>query len=130
MQLTKASVFYFLMVFGTGFCLGPIRIMWLVPMVGTRVAELIEMPFMLVAIFFGARFINRRLPAEAAKKLAVGFGALALTLAAEAGLAGSLRGMSIKQAFFNRDPVSGSAYYLTLLLFALMPWVLARKNWV
>ena len=130
MQLTKASVFYFLMVFGTGFCLGPIRILWLVPMVGTRVAELMEMPFMIIAIFFSARFINRRLPPEAAKQLAVGFGALAITLAAEASLAVSLRGMSIKQAFFDRDPVSGSAYYLTLLLFALMPWFLTKKNWV
>ena len=130
MQLTKASVFYFLMVFGTGFCLGLIRILWLVPMVGTRVAELMEMPFMLVAIFFSARFINRRLPPEAGKKLAVGFGALAILLTAEASLAVSLRGMSIKQAFFDRDPVSGSAYYLTLLLFALMPWFLAKKNWV
>ena len=88
------------------------------------------MPFMLVASLFSARFINRRLPLEAAKKLAVGFGALAITLAAEASLAVSLRGMSIKQAFFDRDPVSGSAYYLTLLLFALMPWFLTKKNWV
>ncbi len=118
------------MVFGAGFCLGPIRIMWLVPIVGTRFAELIEMPFMLVAIFFSARFINQRLPPEAAKKLAVGFGALALMLTAEASLAVSLRGISIKEAFFDRDPVSGSAYYLTLLLFALMPWFLAKKNCV
>lgn len=128
MQLTKAAVIYFLLVFGAGFCLGPIRVLWLVPKVGTRVAELMEMPLMLTAIYFSARFINRRLPSEAGKKLAVGFGALALALTAEASLAGSLRGMSIMEAFFDRDPVSGSAYYLTMLLFGLMPWILARNK--
>ena len=126
MQLTKAAVVYFLFVFGAGFCLGPIRIFWLVPKVGTRIAELIEMPFMLTAIFFSARFINGRLPLGGAKKLAVGFGALAITLIAEGSLAGVLRGISVKEAFFDRDPVSGSAYYLMLLVFALMPWILAK----
>jgi hypothetical protein len=37
-------------VFGTGFVLGPIRVLWAVPRLGERVAELMEAPLMLVAI--------------------------------------------------------------------------------
>jgi hypothetical protein len=37
-------------VFGAGFVLGTIRTLWLVPRVGTRIAELLESPIMLVVI--------------------------------------------------------------------------------
>ena len=37
------GVFYFGLVFGTGFVLGPVRVLWLAPRVGERWAELIEL---------------------------------------------------------------------------------------
>ena len=40
MRIVKAGVLYFAIVFGAGFALGPIRILWAVPRYGTRVAEL------------------------------------------------------------------------------------------
>ena len=40
MQIVKAGVLYFALVFGVGFLLGPIRILWAVPHFGTRMAEL------------------------------------------------------------------------------------------
>ncbi len=48
MQIFKAGVLYFTIVFD--FVLGPIRVLWLVPRFGTRMAELMEMPIMLVVI--------------------------------------------------------------------------------
>ena len=63
MQVLKASALYFVLVFGAGFVLGPIRILWLVPRVGERTAELIEAPIMLVVIVLAARWIARRLAA-------------------------------------------------------------------
>ena len=33
MKSLKASLLYFVLVFGTGFILGPIRIIWLIPQV-------------------------------------------------------------------------------------------------
>jgi hypothetical protein len=42
MKILKAAVAYFAIVFGAGFVLGPIRILLVVPLVGERVAELLE----------------------------------------------------------------------------------------
>ena len=123
----KAALTYFLMVFGTGFLLGPIRIFWLVPKVGIRAAELMELPIMMGMIVFSASFINRRFPGSKREKLWSGLLALGCMVGAELGVAVLLQGRSVWEAFFNRDPVSGTAYYFSLLLFGLMPWILARR---
>ncbi len=47
MQVVKAGVLYFALVFAVGFVLGTIRTLWIVPRFGTRMAELMEMPIML-----------------------------------------------------------------------------------
>lgn len=44
MQIFKSGVAYFGLVFGAGFLLGCIRVPFLVPRLGARVAELLEMP--------------------------------------------------------------------------------------
>ena len=123
----KAAVTYFLMVFGTGFLLGPIRIFWLVPKVGIRAAELMELPIMMGMIVFSASFINRRFPGSKRETLLSGLLALGISLGAEVGVAVLLQDRSVWDAFFNRDPVSGTAYYLSLLLFGLMPWILVKR---
>ena len=56
----KAGMTYFALVFGAGFVLGSIRVPFLVPRLGERAAELIEMPFMFVVILVSARFITNR----------------------------------------------------------------------
>jgi hypothetical protein len=48
MPIVKAGVLYFALVFGTGFLLGTVRTLWIVPLVGTR-TELMETPIMLVS---------------------------------------------------------------------------------
>ena len=55
MQILKAGVIYFAFVFGAGFVLGAIRTLWVVPRVGTRLAELMEAPIMLVVTIIAAR---------------------------------------------------------------------------
>ncbi len=40
MQILKASMLYFGVVFGAGFVLGPIRVLWVVPRLGLKLAEL------------------------------------------------------------------------------------------
>lgn len=57
MRILKASVLYFALVFGAGFVLGAIRTLWVVPRVGTRKGELMEMPIMLVVTIVAARWI-------------------------------------------------------------------------
>ena len=83
------GVLYFILVFGAGFILGPIRVLWLVPRLGERWAELVELPVMVVVIVLAARFVVRRLavPPTPRARLLMGALGLALTLAAECALA-------------------------------------------
>ena len=59
MKILKAGVIYSLMVFAVGFVPGTIPTLWLVPRVGVRTAELLEMPMMLLVTIFAAAWIIR-----------------------------------------------------------------------
>src|SRR5215217_3844120 len=129
MQILKAGVLYFMLVFGAGFVLGPIRILYLVPRLGTRRAELMEMPMMLAVVMFAARWVVRwlTLPPTPSKRLGVGCVALGLLLVAESTLVLWLRGLTIDEYFTNRDPVAGTVYLVMLGIFAIMPLLVARR---
>lgn len=129
MRILKAGVLYFLLVFGAGFVLGSIRVLWVVPQLRTRNAELLEMPIMLIVIVLAARWVLRRfaLPLAASTRLGMGFVALALLLLAELTLVLWLRGMSIREYLVTRDPVSGTAYLISLGILVVMPLFVARK---
>ena len=60
-RILQAGVLYFVLVFGTGFVLGAVRTIWIVPRVGARTAELVEMPIMLAASIVAARWTILRL---------------------------------------------------------------------
>lgn len=130
MNVLKAAVVYFAIVFGAGFVLGTVRTLFVLPLVGSRTAELLEMPLMLTVIVLGARWINRHLTAAATSsiQISVGLFALALVLLAEIAVGVGLRGQSPVESLLNRDPVSGTIYYVMLGVFALMPWLLARRQ--
>src|ERR1035438_4430789 len=123
MRNFKPALLYFALVMGTGFVFGMIRVPFLAPRLGERYAELLEMPFMFVAIVLAARHVVRRfaLPVSLPVRLKVGFAALAMSVLAELLLATVLQGRSLAQFIASRDPVSGSVYLAMLLLFALMP---------
>jgi hypothetical protein len=129
MQILKAGVLYFALVFGAGFVLGAVRTLWVVPRVGARKGELIEMPIMLVVTIVAARWIvlHFAISSEALVRLGVGGIGFALLLAAEFGLVVWLRGLSVREYLATRDPVSGTVYYLMLVVFAIMPIFVARR---
>jgi hypothetical protein len=129
MQILKAGVLYFALVFGAGFVLGPIRILGVVPRFGTRMAELMETPVMFVVTIVAARWIVRRLavPSTPFKRLGMGGVALGLLLVAEFTLVLWLRGLSLSEYLASRDPVSGTVYYVLLGVFAIMPLLVARR---
>ena len=130
MRTFKPAVLYFAIVLGTGFVLGSIRVPFLVPRFGERYAELLEMPIMFVVVVKAARHVVRRfnLPSNLSVRLKVGFAALAMSVLAELLLAAALQSVSVAQYIASRDPVSGSVYLGVLLLFALMPSILARAQ--
>jgi type IV secretory pathway TrbD component len=129
MQIVKAGALYFALVFGAGFVLGPIRILWVVPRFGTRLAELIEMPIMLAIVIIAARWVVLRfaVPSTLSSRFGMGCIALLLLLVAEFGLVLWLRGLSIKEYFAGMDPVSGTAFLVMQGVFAIMPLSVARR---
>ena len=98
------------------------------PRLGVRTAELIEMPFMFVAIFFAARYVVRRFALKSSERLDAGLIALALLVAAELTLATVVQDQSLAAYIASRDPISGSVYLLMLGVFALMPKLLSRQR--
>ena len=123
-----AGALYFLLVFATGFALGTIRVLWLEPRLGVMVAELLEMPFMLVAIILAARWVVARFAVPLNRRIPMGLVALGLLIVAEATLVLGLRGLTLADYLATRDPVSGSVYLAMLVVFTLMPaWVSRRR---
>lgn len=129
MAILKAGVLYFAVVFGAGFVLGTIRTLWVAPRVGTRNAELMEAPFMLVVTIWAARWVILHLAVRPALSARLGMGGLALglLLVAEFGLVLGVRRLSVREYFSTRDRVSGAVYYTLLGLFAIMPFLMARR---
>ncbi len=127
-RILKAGPAYFALVFGAGFVLGSIRVPIVVPHVGERIAELIETPFMFVVVLMAARFIVRRfaLPTHTVVRLGVGIVALGLLVVAEFLLVVAIQGKSLGEYVASRDPISGTVFLVMLVLFALMPLILAR----
>lgn len=127
-KILKAGLLYFTLVFGAGFILGFIRVLWVVPRFGTRMAELMETPIMIAVIVIAARWIVRHyaVPFTLTSRLGMGCIALCLLLVAEFTLVLWLRGLSLSEYFASRDIVSGTVYYLSLGVFAIMPLRVAR----
>jgi hypothetical protein len=82
-----------------------------------------EMPVMLLVTVAAARWTVVRLavPSSTLARLGTGCIALLLMLAAEFGLVLRIRRISFRQNLATRDRVSGAAYYLMLIVFAVMP---------
>jgi hypothetical protein len=129
-QVVKAGVSYFASVFGAGFVLGTIRVLWLVPIVGTRTAELLEMPVMLTVIIQSARWIVGRLavPPTILSRLGMGGIALVLILLLDFTAVLWIRGLSVSQYIESFDPVAGTAYFVMLGIFAVMPLLVAVSS--
>jgi hypothetical protein len=126
--ILRAAATYVLLVFGTGFVLGAVRVTLLVPRLGERTAELLEMPWMALAMVLASRLVVRRQlgPFGPGTRFATGGLALVLMLGAELAVGHFLLERPLKEILTNRDPVSGSVYLVLLVLFALLPLLLGR----
>jgi hypothetical protein len=128
-RVLRAALTYFALVFALGFALGSLRVPLLVPHLGVRAAELIELPFMVLGSAWLAAFRVRRTPDLGPRQqLAVGGFALLCLLMAEVLLGVWLTGRGPLQVLFDRDPVAGPAYFAALGCFALCPWWFARRG--
>jgi len=128
-ETLKAGVVYFGLVFGAGFVLGTIRTLWVVPRLGVRTAELAEAPIMFGISILAARWAVRHVQVSPLwpKRLAMGCIALGLMLVAEFTLGLWIRGITIREDFAARDPISGTVYFLTLGAFAVIPIFVGQR---
>jgi hypothetical protein len=128
MHVVKAGALYFAVTFAAGFVLGFMRVVWVVPHVGERTAELLETPIMLGVIILAARWVAGRLALASTPttRLGVGCVALGFLIVAEMTMGVWLRGLTIAQYFAGRDPVAGTVYIVMLGVFAIMPLLVAR----
>jgi hypothetical protein len=126
--IVSAALLYFLAVFGAGFALGPIRVLWLEPRLGVVAATLCEAPFLLFAMIAAAYWIPRivSISAGTGAMLAMGLGALALQQAADFIVGTALRGISATDQWARLASPEGAIYAVLLVLFALMPAVVNR----
>jgi hypothetical protein len=124
-----AAAVYFVLVFGAGFALGPVRVLWLVPRVGERTAELLEAPVMFAVILLSSRFVTKRFGVRSsAARLVVGVAALALVLLLELTVVLGLRGLTLSEYVDSRDPVAGAVYCGLLVWLAAAPLLVARSR--
>lgn len=126
--IMRLAFFYFVLTFLTGCILGYIRLYKAIPIyhLSPPVAELLEMPIMLLAVFIWARFIMVRfsVPNVAGMRLAIGFLALGFMLLAELGgrFVKYVEGLEVR--IFDTDKISSGGFAASLVLFGLMPWFL------
>jgi hypothetical protein len=126
--MIRAAI-YFILVFGVGFVLGIIRVLWVEPRLGQRFAELLEAPLMLAAIFFAARFVTQRF--RASRKVDYvysGLVALIFLVSVEFSVVLGLQHLSIREYLAERDPIAGAVYVVMLAIFAAMPWLVGRRQ--
>jgi hypothetical protein len=123
-QTVKAGVLYFMLVL-CRICFGHDPHALVVPKLGVRTAELIEAPLMFGLSILAARWVARRLrfPPDYLRRLASGCVALGLMLLVEFTFVLWIRGLTIREYFATRDPISGTVYFLTLGVFAIPVFV-------
>lgn len=129
-RVISAAASYFAIVFAAGFAFGIVRVSVLVPSLGERCSELIESPLMLIVTVFAARYIVKRsaLKGKVGVALLVGLLSAVFLLLIEFTVVLWLRGLSINEFLSQRDPVSGTIYYVMVAVFAVLPAVFARSS--
>jgi hypothetical protein len=129
-ETLKAGVLYFALVFAAGFVLGTVRTLWVAPRLGVRTAELLEQPIMVGISILAARWVVRHLAILPlwTRRLAMGCIAFGLMLVGEFTVVLWVRGLTIRGYLESRDPVSGTADFIALGAFAVIPIFVQRPR--
>ncbi len=129
MQMLKAGTVYFLIVVGAEFVLEVIRLQVVALHVGERLAEMLEIPNVLLATMIGARWIVDRftLPPLPGIRLGVGLVALMLLLIAEGTVILPLHGLTVSEYLAGRDSVVGAAPLGALGVLTVMPFLVGYR---
>jgi hypothetical protein len=125
--ILRLAFFYYALTYLTGFILGIVRVGIFVRSYhyGAPIAELIEMPFMLLGITFWAMFVVIKfdIPKVAWIRLAIGLLGLAFLLATE--LIGRIivYGDAWPASMSKTEILAKGAFAALVIMFGLMPWL-------
>ena len=125
-RLLRAAAFYFLIVFGAGMALGPIRVLWLEPAVGETLAVAAEAPFLILAMVIGAKVVQGDARGWASA-LAIGVLALVFQQTADLAVGFGLRGMTVQSQLDYFARPAGWIYGACLIAFALTPLIMRKR---
>lgn len=128
-QILRAGAIYFVVALGTGFVLEFIRLELVALHFSERLAGILEIPNVLLATMFGARWAVDRLtlPPLPGVRLGVGFVALSLVLIAQFMIVLPIRGLSYAEYLASQDSTSISASIGTLGVLIVMPFLAAHR---
>lgn len=129
MKVGTAGALYFALVFAVAFVLGSIRTLLLEPAIGETWAVACEIPILITAMVFAARFVLRRVALErtVVALLAVGVIGLVLQQASEFMLVAA-SGETVAQHIAYLGTVAGRLYLAALGVFVLLPLALGRTQ--
>jgi hypothetical protein len=135
MQRLTAAFVYFILAYACGFATGIVREFLITPRTGLTLALWIELPVMVAASFWAARFVVRHFGVRnyRQERLAMGLVALLLSVLAEEIMSWVLRGVSVFTLWAHFSVFAAIANFGGLLLFALMPmligiWAVRRQT--
>ncbi|KAK0702667.1 hypothetical protein B0H67DRAFT_594882 [Lasiosphaeris hirsuta] len=138
LEILSTSFIYTLLVFTGGFLCGIIRVPIIEPRIGSRYAQLLEMPLMMAVIWRSARLVLTRHKAQSSgssrynnqgkgRLIAVGALALLWFLAIEGRLYAWIHQGEDKDWqdwIWDRDPVAGTVFFALLGVFMALPAML------
>lgn len=125
-----AAALYFAVVFAVGLTLGPLRVLWLEPLVGPTFAVLCESPLLLLTMVVAGRLVPRAMGVGDNRfaLLAVGVLALMFQQIADLSVGFGLRGMTLNEQLAVFQTPAGWIYVVDLYAFALAPLLMAPRS--
>jgi len=128
-RAVRAGVFYFLLLYGLGWLLGPIRQLLVAPHVGEIAALAIEAPLMIAGMVLASRYLIDRIRVSRAlaPRLVMGLTALGLLFVAEYAAFNMIEGWTVAQYVAHFSTLPGQVSLLLYALFAAMPVILAAR---
>jgi hypothetical protein len=129
MQRLAAAIVYFLLVYACGFATGVAREFLVTPRTGLTLALWIELPVMVAASFWAARYVLRRfgIRNHLQDRLSLGLLGLAFLVLAEEIMSWVLRGVSVFTLWAHFSVLAAIANFGGLLLSALMPLMIGIR---
>jgi hypothetical protein len=131
MNIAKAGIAYFAMIFALGFVLGTVRVLFIIPYIGEWYATLLELPVILTASWFASGWLinGMQIAPDNASRLTMGLIAFSLLILADLML-GLAFGRSLGEQASAITQPAGLLGLAGQIVFGLLPWIRSKLRGV